>query len=141
MSSAERINATLGLYDLISPDNSSFSVAVDKLVVHPDYKEMSNDLALFRLARPVEFNEFIQPACLVGPTRNVLVTTEDKICYTVGFGLTAGMVNAVRLQKLRVVARQPAECNSDTLGSIRLRSGTVCIGPPMGQIGSSCKVS
>lgn len=33
---------------------------------HPDYKPPAkyNDIALLKLDRPVEFNEFIRPACL-----------------------------------------------------------------------------
>jgi len=39
---------------------------VEEIFRHPDYKPPAkyNDIALLKLDRPVEFNEFIRPACL-----------------------------------------------------------------------------
>lgn len=138
-SAVTNFKATLGLYDMVSPDKSAFETTFDRIIVHPDYHELNNDLALFRLAAPISFSEFVQPACLVRATRNVLQYTFAKRCYAVGYGLTAGMVAAVKLQKLRIKPRPPRECNSDTLGSVQLRRNTVCIGVPDGQTGATCK--
>lgn len=138
---ADKYKATLGLYDLVEPEKRSFTVDIDRMVAHPNYKDLTNDLALFRLAKPVEFNDLVQPACLVRATRNVLDYTRGKRCYNVGYGLTEGMNEAIRLQKLRIEPRKPSECNSDKLGSVQLKRGTVCIGPVNGKIGGSCKVS
>lgn len=139
--SASNFNITFGLYDLLSPDQGSFSRSVDKLVVHPDYKDLSNDLTLMRLSQPVNFTDQVQPACLVSPTRNIVTTVGERPAFAVGYGLVESMMDAVRLQKLRVSPKQPADCNSDTLGNVQLRRNTVCMGPPPGQIGGSCKVS
>ena len=40
--------------------------SVVDIFCHPDYKPPAkyNDIALLKLDRPVEFNEFIRPACL-----------------------------------------------------------------------------
>lgn len=138
-SAVKNFNATLGLYDMVSPDKSAFTTTIDKIIVHPDYKELNNDLALFRLTAPVSFSDFVQPACLIKATRNVLQYTHAKRCYAVGYGLTAGMVAAVKLQKLRIKPKQPSECNSDQLGYVQLRSNTVCIGVPEGKTGATCK--
>jgi len=37
--------------------------------MHPDYnqKTVENDVTILRLAQPVEFNQYVQPACLPGP--------------------------------------------------------------------------
>lgn len=139
--SKDNITATLGLYDLVSPDKSSFTKSIDRLIVHPDYKDLHNDLTLLRLAEPVEFNDQVQPACLIQPTRNILGYTKEKKCFTVGYGLTDGMMETVRLQKLEIRTNQASHCNSDKLGSVQLKPGTVCIGPQESQIGGSCKVS
>lgn len=102
---------------------------------------MNNDLLLIRLAKPVKFNEKVQPACFVHRTRNIHMFTKRRKCYTVGYGLTDGMVDAIKLQKLEISTKDPSECNSDQLGSVRLRRGTVCVGPPDGKEGGSCKVN
>lgn len=41
-------------------------VNISKTIYHPDYKSTSyyNDIALLKLDRKINFNEFIQPACL-----------------------------------------------------------------------------
>lgn len=40
--------------------------SVEQIIRHPDYKPPAkyNDIALLKLDRRVEFNEFIRPACL-----------------------------------------------------------------------------
>lgn len=138
-STVDKFTVTLGLYDLVSPEHEALALGIDKLIVHPDYNDLANDLTLMRLSKPVEFNEFIQPACLIHPTRNVLDYTRDKFSFTVGYGLTEGMVGAVKLQKLQIKTKMPSDCNSDKLGSVQLRRGTMCIGPPKGHKGGSCK--
>lgn len=125
---------------MVAPDPSAFTVTIDKIIVHPDYHELTHDLALFRLSAPISFNEFIQPACLIGPTRNVLQHTRTRRCYAVGYGLTAGMIAAVKLQKLQIQPQLPSECNSDQLGVVQLRSNTICIGVPQNHTGATCKV-
>jgi len=58
------------LGDLNLKDPNDGARPVNYLVVdifrHPDYKPPAkyNDIALLKLDRPVEFNEFIRPACL-----------------------------------------------------------------------------
>lgn len=109
--------------------------------MHPEYYDMNNDLALFRLARQVEFNTYVQPVCLVGrETKNLISYAEKRRCYAIGYGLTEGMNFAVKLQKLRINTRSPDECNSDQLNDLELRRGTVCVGPSNDKkMGSSCK--
>lgn len=103
--------------------------------------DLNNDLLLIKLAKPVKFNEKVQPACFVHRTRNIHMFTKRRKCYTVGYGLTDGMVDAIKLQKLEISTKNPSECNSDQLGSVKLRRGTICVGPPDGKEGGSCKVN
>lgn len=109
--------------------------------MHPSYKDLNNDLSLMRLSEPLTFSDNVRPACLVPATRNLISQVGQKPAFSVGYGLTEGMMNAVRLQKLRVSPRKLADCNSDSLGKVQIRRGTVCLGPLAEQIGSSCKVS
>lgn len=123
----------------MEPDDKSFEAQIDKLILHPQYDDLNNDLALFRLKDPVVFDDFIQPACLISPIRNIEAYTRDKICYSVGYGLTNNMISAIKLQKLRIRTKSPSECNEDHLGAVKLRRSTICIGPGQ-EVGSSCKV-
>ena len=111
------------------------------MVLHPNYQNLENDLLMLRLEKPIKISDTIQPACLVQPTRNIQAFTRRRKCYNVGYGLTDGMADAIKLQKVAIVTKQPSDCNSDKLGSVQLKRGTVCIGPPDGKIGGSCKVS
>lgn len=139
-SSVDKFKATFGLYDLIIPERESFSVRIDKIIVHPEYNDLTHDITLMRLAEEIKFNDLIQPACLIHGTRNILDYTKDKATYTVGYGLIEGMVSALKLQKLQIKTKQPSECNSDEMGGVVLRRGTMCIGTPDGKEGSSCRV-
>lgn len=96
---------------------------------------------LARLDKPIYFNDYIQPACFLPATRNVIRYARNKKCYSVGYGLTDGMEDALRLQKIQIAAKLPNECNSDKLGLVQLKRGSLCVGPPAGHIGGSCKVS
>jgi secreted trypsin-like serine protease len=42
---------------------------IDSVFLHPDWdrETLENDLAILRLSKPVQFNDYVQPACLPGP--------------------------------------------------------------------------
>lgn len=111
---------------------------IDKVIRHPAYQELTNDLSLMRLARSIEFSEFIQPICLLEPTRDILAYTKSLTCMNIGYGLIENMMQAVRLQKIIIRPLAAEHCNSEKLDDVQLRTGTVCIGPPEGKIGGSC---
>lgn len=65
-----RIIVTAGLHNRLSKGDEVQQVRrVDEIVRHPDWnaKTSANDLAILRLSKPVEFNRYVQPACLPGP--------------------------------------------------------------------------
>jgi secreted trypsin-like serine protease len=132
--------ATLGLYDLVVPDETAFDVKIDKVIAHPHYDDLDNDLGLFRLEREVEFSKYIQPVCLIGEPRIDLLTySKERRCYVVGYGMTEGMKFATKLQKLSIQAREPSECNETSTNPLLLKKNTVCIGPNNERdVGSSC---
>lgn len=133
--------ASVGLYNLVAPDERAFDVRFDRLLVHPDFNDLNNDLALLRTSKPVALGEFVQPVCLVNATRSVLAFARRRKCYSLGYGLTSDLDEAVRLQKLEISVRAPSECNSDQLNGVQLRPGTVCVGPARRHAGASCRVS
>lgn len=76
-------------YDIfISPVCAAkpIDIAIEYVIVHPNYKARFHDLALIRMAREVEFSSFIKPICL--PTRplilkdrQLIVAGENRDCF------------------------------------------------------------
>lgn len=43
----------------------SISIGVEELVVHPEFNDnLEHDIALIRLAEPIDFTPYIKPICL-----------------------------------------------------------------------------
>lgn len=59
---AENIRIILGAHDV----RKSKPISIDRVYHHPEYNDMLhfNDIALIKLARPIEFNNEISPICL-----------------------------------------------------------------------------
>lgn len=119
------------------PDRESYQLAIDKVVLHPNYKDLYDDLSLMRLARRVEFNEHVQPVCL-DPRRSSASHIRRMRCVNVGYGLLEEMMQAVKLQKIEVTVLEPRDCMSESAELKQVRPRTLCIGPPEGKIGGSC---
>jgi secreted trypsin-like serine protease len=65
-----RITITAGLHDKrISEQDTRQARSVERIFMHPgwDSARLANDIAILRLTEPVQFNKFVQPACLPGP--------------------------------------------------------------------------
>jgi len=58
--------------------------AVERIFMHPEYNHdtMQNDITILRLAEPVQFNTYVQPACLPGPDPQ-----PDTDVVLIGWGL------------------------------------------------------
>ncbi|CAF2143489.1 unnamed protein product [Rotaria magnacalcarata] len=83
------ITITAGLHSLEQNENTETTRQVrqaQQVIVHPGYNSdtSKNDLALVRLAEPVEFNENVQPACLPGPDPK-----PDSEVVLIGWGVTS----------------------------------------------------
>lgn len=62
---------------------------VDEVILHENYDEVNNfyDVALLKLSSPVNWTDFVRPACLPFPSISVL-SPYYKVCYAIGHGLT-----------------------------------------------------
>lgn len=76
----------LGSINLVTKDDHTHIVAIDKIIVHPGYRRRYkyDDIALIRMSRTIYFNEFIRPACL-----NINHNIKWSTAIATGFGVTA----------------------------------------------------
>jgi hypothetical protein len=64
------ITITAGLHNKYQNEADTRQVrTVERIFNHPNYisAEIGDDIAILRLAQPVQFNKYVQPACLPGP--------------------------------------------------------------------------
>ncbi|NXQ69952.1 ACRO protein, partial [Quiscalus mexicanus] len=75
----------IGATQLSQPGPGAQVRNVKKVVIHRNYKrsDMSNDIALMQLDRPVLCSSYIQLACLAEPTLSV---SELRNCWIAGWG-------------------------------------------------------
>ena len=84
------MTVVLGLESMSGPNLNNVSKAIDKIIVHPAYRDLlhkhDNDMALLKLSSPVTFTNYIQPVCLASANSNF--NTGDNN-WVVGFGTTS----------------------------------------------------
>ena len=77
----------LGYYRLKSPTQHILQMSVYRVFVHNDFNKryfMGSDITLLQLYGPVNFTEYIRPACL--PGRNPQVSSSAS-CWITGWGM------------------------------------------------------
>jgi len=81
---ASSYKVRVGDTDLTKQEGSEVEHQVKKLIVAPTWNpnKLRDDLALFLLEKPVQFNKWVQPACL--PKHNA--TIGSRKCYISGWG-------------------------------------------------------
>lgn len=73
---ASQIQVSVAEHNLVGDDSHHQElhrkmVRVHQIVMHPSYvtRQLADDIALVYLDQPVEWNEFVQPACLPNPDK------------------------------------------------------------------------
>uniref|UniRef100_A0A8C6VQ72 Peptidase S1 domain-containing protein n=1 Tax=Naja naja TaxID=35670 RepID=A0A8C6VQ72_NAJNA len=108
----------LGAYKLLDPSPNMVTLAVKRIVSHPDYTKeeaSSGDIALVELNSPVTFNNYILPICL--PASSVEFPANTK-CWVTGWGQIGSSVDSafhsskVILQELEVPIIDRKTCNN-----------------------------
>ncbi|TKS74967.1 Chymotrypsin-like elastase family member 3B [Collichthys lucidus] len=111
--------------------------SVERIVVHPHWDDnclsCGNDIAMIKLASPVDLNDKVQPSCL--PESGQIVPNNDP-CYITGWGrLYSGGPIASKLQQALLPVVGHSICSrSDWWGST-VKTTMVCAG---GDIRSGC---
>ena len=108
---------------------------IEKILPHPEFKPvggiMFNDIALIKLSSPLEFNNFIQPACL--PINSDDSPKAGETGWANGWGLTRGVGpdNTV-LKQVAVMIHDEEECYRRHKSTYKKDSGLVCGGGTYG---------
>ncbi|XP_034609551.1 chymotrypsin-C-like [Trachemys scripta elegans] len=128
ISSSRTYRVLLGKQNLEVEEPGSVAAAVEKIIVHEKWNTflIVNDIALIKLAEPVEVSETIQPACL--PASGALLT-QDFPCYVTGWGRlwTNGPISDDLQQALLPVVDHATCSKWDWWGS-RVKETMVCAG-------------
>ncbi|NXQ38931.1 ACRO protein, partial [Catharus fuscescens] len=108
---------------------------IKKLLPHENYNEsdITNDIALLELNKPVKCNPYIQLACVADPTVRV---SELQNCWIAGWGTTTeGAQNSSdRLQEAKVRLIDLQLCNSSRWYAGKIHPHNLCAGYPQGKI-------
>lgn len=86
-----RYRVVVGLNDMANHEASAVRHRVMKVIVHPGWSgdrsnDMSNDIALVQLAKPVKFNDYVQPACLPDQVDSDSLYTPGAAAILSGWG-------------------------------------------------------
>ncbi|XP_038051942.1 uncharacterized protein LOC119724798 isoform X2 [Patiria miniata] len=82
-------NIVVGDNHLMEESPHHQTVPIERIYSHPGYntKILNNDIALLKLTRPVEMNDYVRPVCLDLQTNEDIMEKYTK-CYTAGWGNT-----------------------------------------------------
>ncbi|XP_013920083.1 PREDICTED: chymotrypsin-like elastase family member 2A [Thamnophis sirtalis] len=79
LSPTQTYRVWLGKQNLKVAEAGEVAVAVEKVIIHEEWDNVHilNDIALLKLAEPVEFSDTIQPSCLPTPDSHATCTQKD----------------------------------------------------------------
>jgi len=135
---ASSITVVLGKHKQSTPGAYEQKRQASEIRVHPHYgltSLISNDVALVKLASPVQFSDVIRPLCL--PVQDAPIPS-GQTCVTIGWGVTATGSLADALQQLVLPVHSASTCESSwqakydethmiCAGSLQADSG-ICFG-------------
>ncbi|XP_032991698.1 transmembrane protease serine 12-like [Lacerta agilis] len=77
-----------GLHHLYNYESSTVKRHVRAIVMHSGFKRSTyeNDVALFKLKRPISYSNYIQPICL--PNSTTQLVADENPCFISGWGNT-----------------------------------------------------
>ena len=106
------------------------NVAVENFVAHEDYDDSSinryHDIALVRLARAVQFTDFIQPICLPTPAERAAVGNQ---LWVAGWGRTEYANSSPVKLKVRLPIVSNSQCsNTFRRAGVSLSNSQLCAG-------------
>uniref|UniRef100_A0A7M4FLG0 Chymotrypsin-C-like n=1 Tax=Crocodylus porosus TaxID=8502 RepID=A0A7M4FLG0_CROPO len=128
ISNSRKYQVVLGKQNLKEEEAGSVAAGVEKIIVHEKWNSIQiiNDIALIKLAEPVELSKTIQPACLP-PAGEIL--PQGFPCYVTGWGRlwTNGPIADILQQALLPIVDHATCTLPDWWGST-VKTTMVCAG-------------
>ncbi|XP_041424235.1 acrosin-like [Xenopus laevis] len=108
--------------------------AIEEFIRHEhfEYETKKNDIALIRLNKPIEFNDYIQPGCLPPQSSNV---SEMDDCHIVGWGVLQEehyTLPSKTLKEARVEIINAKLCNDSNWYNGTIYDYNICAGYEQG---------
>ncbi|XP_050691243.1 phenoloxidase-activating factor 1-like isoform X2 [Eriocheir sinensis] len=106
----------------------------EEIIKHSEFSKrglVSDDIALIRLARPITFNQWIQPVCLPDRDMDVPAALGDRWPTITGWGFTEDGTTSDRLLQVSLPLVDMAPCNKTYEG--KLVGKQLCFGGTEGQ--------
>ncbi len=88
----ERFNVVLGEHTIGLEETplNAFAVGIEEILIHPEFSSddiTRNDIALLRLKSTIDFNAYVQPACLPDAREKSPI---GQVGSVAGWGYTKG---------------------------------------------------
>ena len=86
---ASDFTVTLGIRHRFDDNEHKVVRGADSVTMHPNYGDINgiaNDIALLHLSEPVEFNDYVRPACLATLQNETMAYSR---CWIAGWGTTS----------------------------------------------------
>ncbi|XP_028396414.1 MAM and LDL-receptor class A domain-containing protein 2-like [Dendronephthya gigantea] len=124
--SASGLSIRLGEHSFNSNEGHEVDSRVERVIVHPGYSRLNNDIALVKLSRKISFKPQLRPVCL--PQQGVSVDENSgQNCYITGWGRTgANRPGATVLQQAKLPVISAAKCRQHMGSSVSQQM--VCAG-------------
>ncbi|NXM86237.1 ACRO protein, partial [Oenanthe oenanthe] len=130
-----KMYVVIGATQLTQPGRDARMRSVRQVLIHPYYNpaDMSYDIALMELDRPVQCSPYIQLACVPDITLKV---SELRNCWIAGWGGTTARAqdSSDLLQEAKVQLIDVQLCNSSRWYSGEIHTHNLCAGYPQGKI-------
>ncbi|XP_078285397.1 testisin-like [Rhinoraja longicauda] len=126
-STADNWTAVFGVHLLDQATKNIQKRTIKTIKIHPNATNFDYDVALLELAEPVEYTDFVQPACLPAATTSI----SGQTCTTIGWGQTnenAGPLSN-ELLKTEVKVFTKSKCREKMP---KIVSHVICAGAPEG---------
>jgi len=123
-----RFTVRVGEHDFNRVEGSEVDHQVERVFRHPNYnpRTFENDIAIFKLARPVKYNRFVKPACLPSG-----VVSVGSSCYITGWGKIhhpGQMYHLLQQAVLKVPSNQVCDAKNWRGIGIHVRPSMICGG-------------
>ncbi|KAK8402390.1 hypothetical protein O3P69_000664 [Scylla paramamosain] len=131
MDKPDYLQVVAGDHDMDNDDGTEQKIILSKIIRHEDYGiyEMSNDISLLRLSKPLIFNDYVAPISLQ--------TAKGYLgdCVVSGWGTKEGGQTPSRLQYVEIPTMTDTQCG-DSYGQDNIGATDICAGFPEGGKGA-----